>query len=118
MGLEGVHQAIKRTGDDVQKRIDDVQQAIKETGETIMKKIHPIVAKKNDPRTSAQLTKSALVGRAQNNDFQDERRSHLQCGSSTPPEKMLTATSTQSEFIKANFPQNTCITRLIFECSS
>ena len=102
MGLEGVHQAIKRTGDDVhqaikrtgddvhqaiQKRIDDVQQAIKETGETIMKKFHPIVEKKNDPRTSAQLTKSALVGRAQNNDFQDERRSHLQCGSSTPPEK-------------------------------
>ena len=129
VGLEGVHQAIKRTGDDVhqaikrtgddvQKRIDDVQQAIKETGETIMKKIHPIVAKKNDPRTSAQLTKSALVGRAQNNDFQDERKSHLQRGSSTPPEKMLTATSTQSEFIKANFPQNTCITRLIFECSS
>ena len=111
VGLEGVHQAIKRTG-------DDVQQAIKETGETIMKKLHPIVEKKNDPRTSAQLTKSALVGRAQNNDFQDERRSHLQRGSSTPPEKMLTATSTQSEFIKANFPKNTCITRLIFECSS
>ena len=126
VGFESVHQAIKRTGDDVhqaikrtgddvnqaiQKRIDDVQQAI-------MKKFHPIVEKKNDPRTSAQLTKSALVGRAQNNDFQDESRSHLQRGSSTPPEKMLTATSTQSEFIKANFPQNTCITRLIFECSS
>ena len=45
-----------------------------------MKKFYPIVGKKNDPRTSAQLTKSALVGRAQNNDFQDERRSHLQCG--------------------------------------
>lgn len=127
VGLEGVHQAIKRTGDDVHQaikrtgddvRIDDVQQAIKDTGETIMKKFHPIVGKKNDPRASAQLTKSALVGKAQNNDFQDERRSHLQCGSSTPPEKMLTATSTQSEFIKANFPQNTCITRLIFECSS
>ena len=115
VGLESVHQAIKRTGDDVnqaiQKRIDDAQQAI-------MKKFHPIVEKKNDPWTSAQLTKSALVGRAQNNDFQDERRSHLQRESSTPPEKMLTATSTQSEFIKANFPQNTCITRLIFECSS
>ena len=126
-GLEGVHRAIKRTGDDVHQAIkrtggdvliDDVQRAIKDTGETIMKKFHPIVGKKNDPRTSAQLTKSALVGRAQNNDFQDERKSHLQRGSSTPPEKMLTATSTQSEFIKANFPQNTCITRLIFECSS
>ena len=78
MGLEGLHQAIKRTGDDVHqaihKRIDDVQQAIKETGETLMKKFHPIVEKNNDPRTSAQLTKSALIGGAQNNDFQAERR--------------------------------------------
>lgn len=50
VGLEGLHQAIKRTGDDVHqaihKRIDDVQQAIKETGETLMKKFHPIVEKK------------------------------------------------------------------------
>ena len=113
VGLEGVHQAIKRTGDDVHEAIkrtgDDVQQtilkAIRETGETIIK----IVDKKNDPRTSAQLTKSALVGRAQNNDLQAERRvrtdPHLHAvAPSTPPEKMLTATSIQSEFIKANFP--------------
>lgn len=126
VGLEGVHQAIKRTGDDVHEAIkrtgDDVQQtilkAIRETGETIIK----IVDKKNDPRTSAQLTKSALVGRAQNNDLQAERRArtdpHLHAvAPSTPPEKMLTATSIQSEFIKANFPENTCITRLILECS-
>lgn len=55
MGLEGVHQAIKRTGDDVHQAIkrtgddvsiDDVQQAIKDTGETIMKKFYPIVGKK------------------------------------------------------------------------
>ena len=126
VGLEGVHQAIKRTGDDVHEAIkrtgDDVQQtilkAIRETGETIIK----IVDKKNDPRTSAQLTKSALVGRAQNNDLQAERRArtdpHLHAVvPSTPPEKMLTATSIQSEFIKVNFPENTCITRLILECS-
>ena len=55
VGLEGVHQAIKRTGDDVHQaikrtgddvRIDDVQQAIKDTGETIMKKFYPHCRKK------------------------------------------------------------------------
>ena len=122
-GLAGVHQAI-------QKGIDGVQQAIKETGETIMKNFHPIVEKKNDPRTSSQLTEISLDGRAQNSDFQAERRAPAPCnastvrtvphlhaiGASTPPEKILTATLTRSEFLKASFPQNTCITRLIFEC--
>ena len=119
VGLDSVHQAIKRTGDDVhqamQKGFSGLHQAIKET---MMKNFHPIVEKKNDSGTSPQLTESALVGRAQNGNFPANRRAPALCkpstlgtdphlpeaGLSTPPERMLTATLTPSEFIKANCP--------------
>lgn len=119
LGLDSVHQAIKRTGDDVhqamQKGFSGLHQAIRET---VMKNVHSIVEKKNDSGTSPQLTESALVGRAQNGNFPAKGWApalnkpstlgtdpHLpEAGLSTPPERMLTATLTPSEFIKANCP--------------
>ena len=119
VGLDSVHQAIKRTGDDVhqamQKGFSGLHQAIKET---MMKNFHPIVEKKNDSGTSPQLTESALVGRAQKGNSPTNRRAPALCkpstlgtdphlpeaGLSTPPERMLTATLTPREFIKANCP--------------
>ena len=99
----------------MQKGFSGLHQAIKET---MMKNFHPIVEKKNDSGTSPQLTESALVGRAQNGNSPANGRAPALCkpstlgtdphlpeaGLSTPPERMLTATLTPSEFIKANCP--------------